>query len=87
VPRLLLLLALLAPLTSCRYLGSSVPLHGGDRPALDTNGDPTDPTRDQPLPKRRCVVTCGPGLVCDEAKAECVAVPVGHPDAGAAWMP
>jgi len=82
----LLALSLLSA-ASCRYLGAATPLRGPDQPQLEANGNPSDPTRAQPVAVRRCVVDCSPGWACDERLAECVLVRTARPDAGPSWLP
>jgi hypothetical protein len=75
-------------LSGCRYLGPVAPQVTPERPSLLSGGSPADPTRQPPLPARRCVVDCGPGHHCNEKTAECEADPDHQPrDGGVLWLP
>ena len=75
-------------LCGCRYLGPVSPEVTPDRPALLSNGGESDPTRQQRVPGRPCVVECGPGYRCNERTAQCEAdVKPSTRDGGLSWLP
>lgn len=85
----LLFFTLLA--SACITLSPPMPAVTAENPNLLSNGNPTDPTRQQQQVGRPCVYACKEGYACNPHSGVCE--PLSHttevdrPDGGPAWLP